>query len=434
MKVMENSTHNMRKVQVFGTVLEDKGAPVACEGNCEQQNSLEARMNFIENLVVKVSSDIISLTSVVKENNDTLKMLNANVNRLMKHMVDNETSKSNKHMTDTCTTTYIAHPLKSSEKKESHMQFENADEMVADRRANIMKRQCLSTVVDSSTPGKTTMMSPKIQNPFAKGLEFDMGSKRKRRIAAEHNFSKDDMTSANELTKSTSVGGLNFLHEEDKKVNVNKSNSEGGLDIMQQAKLELKLNEIIDLVACELTIEARMKRVNRVYLPTCFQVYIPMNDRAVHWFLIVVDLERRCVALLDSLPLNKSNDFRRELAKDLDMEVERLRKIVDLQMSVNNHIKKTNGVTENSTVNITIVDTLWDKNADLSEDDSSLENSLNMFGKVIDMVAGELMLESRKRHLNRIYLPTYFQDIQAERLRKLVALWNSDNNVFRNWN
>ena len=127
------------------------------------------------------------------------------------------------------------------------MQFETADEMYADRRLNIMKRQCLSTVVDSSTPGKTTMISQEIQIPFAKGLEFDMGrsrnpnmltlhnspvvdqhplqsmfkchshrggnqskvtttiphpcSKRKRRIAAEHNFSKDDMTSANELTK-----------------------------------------------------------------------------------------------------------------------------------------------------------------------------------------------------------------------------------------
>jgi len=127
MKVTENSAHNMRKVQVFGTVLEDKGAPIASEGNCEQQNSLKARMNFIENLVVKVSSDIISLTSVVKENSDTLKMLNANVNRFMKHMVDNKTMKSNEHIIDTCTTTYIAHPLKSSEKKESPMQFENAD-------------------------------------------------------------------------------------------------------------------------------------------------------------------------------------------------------------------------------------------------------------------------------------------------------------------
>ena len=78
-------------------------------------------MNFIENLVVKVSSDIISLTSVVKENSDTLKMLNANVNRVMKHVVDNETTKSNMHMTDTCARTYIAHPSKSNEKKESPM-------------------------------------------------------------------------------------------------------------------------------------------------------------------------------------------------------------------------------------------------------------------------------------------------------------------------
>ncbi|KAJ8428831.1 hypothetical protein Cgig2_005896 [Carnegiea gigantea] len=182
----------MRKVQVFGTILEDKGAPVACERNCEQQNSLEA------------------------QNSDTLKMLNANVNRLMKHMVDHETSKSNKHMTDTCTTTYIAHPLKSSEKKESPMQFENADEI-----------------------------------------------KRKRRIVAEHNFSKNDMRSANELTKSISVGGLNFLHEEDKKVNVNK---------------------VIDMVASELILESRKRHLNRIYLPTYFQVN-STNLLALFWVL-----------------------------------------------------------------------------------------------------------------------------------------------------
>ncbi|KAJ8423052.1 hypothetical protein Cgig2_011173 [Carnegiea gigantea] len=229
---MEKSTHNVRKVQLFGAILEDKGASVACKGNCEQRNSLEARMNFIENLVVKVSSAIILLTSIIKENSDALKMLNANVNRLMKHVVDNETTKLNKHMTNTCATTYIAHPSKSSEKKESPMQFENADEMVT-----------------TSTP-----------HPC---------SKQKRRIVAKHNFSKDGMRAANELTKSISVGGLNFLHKEDKKVNVNK-------------------------------------------------IYIPMNDRAVHCFLIVVDLQCRHVALLKSLPLNKSNDFRRELAKDLN--------------------------------------------------------------------------------------------------------------------
>ena len=67
MKVIENSTHNKQEVQLFGTVLEDKGAPVACKGNCEQQNSLEVRMNFIENLVVKVSSDIISLIVLSKK-------------------------------------------------------------------------------------------------------------------------------------------------------------------------------------------------------------------------------------------------------------------------------------------------------------------------------------------------------------------------------
>ncbi|KAJ8432302.1 hypothetical protein Cgig2_019231 [Carnegiea gigantea] len=145
-------------------------------------------------------------------------MLNRNVNRLMKHVVDNETTNSKKHMTDTCATTYIAHPSKSSEKKESSMKVDNADEI-----------------------------------------------KQKRRIIAEHNFSEDDMRSANELIKSISVGVLSVLHKEDKKVNVNK-------------------------------------------------VYIPVNNEAVHWFLIIVDLRRRRVALLDSLLLNKSSDFRRELA------------------------------------------------------------------------------------------------------------------------
>jgi len=45
--------------------------------------------------------------------------------------------------------------------------------------------------------------------------------------------------------------------------------------------------------------------------------------------------------------------------------------------------RKANADTEKNTVNITTVDTLWDKNANLSEDDSSMENSLNMFGKVM---------------------------------------------------
>ena len=45
--------------------------------------------------------------------------------------------------------------------------------------------------------------------------------------------------------------------------------------------------------------------------------------------------------------------------------------------------RKTNATTEHSTVIITAMDTLWDKNADLSKDDSFMENSLNMFGKVM---------------------------------------------------
>ena len=44
--------------------------------------------------------------------------------------------------------------------------------------------------------------------------------------------------------------------------------------------------------------------------------------------------------------------------------------------------KKMNKPKQNYAVNTTIVDTLWDKNADLSEDDSSMEKSLNMFREV----------------------------------------------------
>ncbi|KAJ8421985.1 hypothetical protein Cgig2_003618 [Carnegiea gigantea] len=289
----------MRKVQVFGTVLEDKGGRLHAKGIVN--NKIHLR---------HVSSDILSLTSVVKENSDTLKMLNANVNRLMKHMVDNETSKSNKHLTDTCTTTYIAHPLKSSEKKEPPMQFENADEI-----------------------------------------------KRRRRIVAEHNFSKNDMRLANELTKSISVDDLNFLHEEDKKVNVNKLRS---------------------------ALEYSIQYANLYHL----------FDAASNFSIHVEHVARQA---------NGSNDCGMHVIKYMeaeseydwsliceDMEVEWLRKIVDLQMSVNNHIKKTNAATENSTVNITIVDTLWDKNADLSKDDSSMDKSLDMFGKLLSRLGGEL--------------------------------------------
>jgi len=102
----------MRKVHLFVIVLKHKGEQFAREENGEQQNSLEQRINLIENLVVKVSSDIISLKRVVDENNDKLNMLNANVNILIKHVVDNANMKCNKDTSTTCSTTYDAHPSK----------------------------------------------------------------------------------------------------------------------------------------------------------------------------------------------------------------------------------------------------------------------------------------------------------------------------------
>ncbi|KAJ8425758.1 hypothetical protein Cgig2_028522 [Carnegiea gigantea] len=144
-------------------------------------------------------------------------MLNANVNRLMKHVVDNKTMKSNKHMTGTCATTYIAHPSKSSEKKESPIKFENANEM----------------------------------------------------IVAEYNFLKDDMKVATELTKSISVGGLNFLHKEDEKVNMNKSN-----DFRRElAKDLVRIGYLSHLVL--------------ITIMNSYQVYF--KDGKVHRLLIVVD-------------------------------------------------------------------------------------------------------------------------------------------------
>ena len=48
------------------------------------------QISLIENLVVKVSSDIIALRRVVDKNYDKLNMLNANVNTLIKHVFGNE--------------------------------------------------------------------------------------------------------------------------------------------------------------------------------------------------------------------------------------------------------------------------------------------------------------------------------------------------------
>ena len=61
-------------------------------------------------MVVKVSSDIISLR--INKDNDKLNVLNANVNSLIKHLVGNENTKSNKDST-IYGTTYNVHPSKS---------------------------------------------------------------------------------------------------------------------------------------------------------------------------------------------------------------------------------------------------------------------------------------------------------------------------------
>jgi len=62
--------------------------------------------------------------------------------------------------------------------------------------------------------------------------------------------------------------------------------------------------------------------------------------------------------------------------------------------------RKTNKATENSIVNTTVTDTLWDKNADLSEDNSSIENSLNMFGKVMIIL---IIIITRSEHLSDVF-------------------------------
>ena len=62
--------------------------------------------------------------------------------------------------------------------------------------------------------------------------------------------------------------------------------------------------------------------------------------------------------------------------------------------------RKTNKATENSIVNTTVTDTLWDKNADLSEDNSSMENSLNMFGKVMIIL---IIIITRSEHLSDVF-------------------------------
>ena len=133
----------MRKVQLFGTVLERKGEQLGREENCEQQNSLEQRINLIENMVVKVSSDIISLRRVVDDNNNKLNVLNANVNSLIKHLVGNENANFNKDTSTTCGTPYDVHPSKSIQKKEASYKFQKANEMFEDERPNFKKKQHL---------------------------------------------------------------------------------------------------------------------------------------------------------------------------------------------------------------------------------------------------------------------------------------------------
>jgi len=111
---------------------------------------------------------------VVGENHGKLNMLNANVNTIIKHVVDIENTKYNKDTITTCGTPYDVHPSKSAQKKESCYKFHKADETFKDDRPTFKKKQHLSMDVESLAPMKTTLMSSKIQIPFAKGFEFNM--------------------------------------------------------------------------------------------------------------------------------------------------------------------------------------------------------------------------------------------------------------------
>ena len=107
----DSSVERLTLVSIlFGIVLENKGEQFARKENGEQQNSLEQRINLIENLVMKISSDIIALRRVIDENHDKLNVLNANMNTLTKHVVGDENMKYNKDTSATCGTPYDVHP------------------------------------------------------------------------------------------------------------------------------------------------------------------------------------------------------------------------------------------------------------------------------------------------------------------------------------
>uniref|UniRef100_A0A7C9DLW6 Ubiquitin-like protease family profile domain-containing protein n=1 Tax=Opuntia streptacantha TaxID=393608 RepID=A0A7C9DLW6_OPUST len=123
--------------------------------------------------------------------------------------------------------------------------------------------------------------------------------------------------------------------------------------------------------------------------------------REVHWFLIVIDLQHRRVDLLDSLPLNKSNDYRRESAEEL------LRSSVQYSMRSSN-LTHLFGAASNFPMHVAPV---------ASQADGSNDCGMH----VIKYMEADSEYDWCRP----------LKNMEEEQLRKICDLWRSDNNDFR---
>ncbi|KAK7281750.1 hypothetical protein RIF29_09999 [Crotalaria pallida] len=76
-----------------------------------------------------------------------------------------------------------------------------------------------------------------------------------------------------------------------------------GLKTLMLGKLVFR--EVLDMVVCMLTEEERCRTEWTKYwfLPTRFSIYIPI-DVDCHWILLVVDMDKKKLLMLDSLPVS----------------------------------------------------------------------------------------------------------------------------------
>ncbi|KAJ1384810.1 Ulp1 protease family, C-terminal catalytic domain, partial [Sesbania bispinosa] len=84
--------------------------------------------------------------------------------------------------------------------------------------------------------------------------------------------------------------------------------------------------EVINQLACSIGDSAleNYKKMFMGKIDLIRKIFVPINDQNSHWYLMVIDMNKRQLVLLDSLPCAKRREWRRRHVKKVAMYVEEM--------------------------------------------------------------------------------------------------------------